>query len=896
MKVVLMVAEKPSLALSISKILSGGNINTKKGVSSACPIHEFNGSFLGENIKFKMTSVCGHVMSLDFKGYFNNWDAVEPIELFSAATQKIEAQEKLNIVKHLKVAGKEVDFLVLWLDCDKEGENICFEVIDCVKPFMKQSNKQMIYRAHFSAITDKDIKNAMHNLKDPNKNESLSVDARQELDLRVGCAFTRFQTKYFQGKYGNLDSSLISYGPCQTPTLAFCVARHDIIQSFQPETYWKIQASLKPNIILDWERVRIFDREIANLFFNLVKGAKEATVVSIQEVEKKKAPPIALNTVELLRVASSGLGIGPQQTMHIAEKLYTQGFISYPRTETTNYPKSFDLIGPLKLQCGNRSFGEYVSQLLSKGINKPRKGLDAGDHPPITPMRLASPNDLSSDMWKVYDYIVKHFISTVSYECCYKVKTITFSINKEVFSCTGKTVIDPGFTYVMDWQAIPKEESLPSFEINQSLETKDLKLVECLTTPPDYLTESELISLMEKHGIGTDASISVHINNICQRNYVTVTTGRKLIPTPLGIVLVHGYHKIDPELALPTMRAAVERQLNMISSGKADYKAVLTYSVDMFEKKFDYFMKHIDSMDELFECSFTKLSESGKPISRCGKCRRYMKYITTKPYRLHCSNCNETYALPQDGYVKIYNELKCPLDDFELLLWTRGGATKSFPLCPFCFSNPPLDGMKEKSGCNQCTHPTCKHSLAKLSVMECDACDGGVLVLEPFSAPKWQLSCNKCNCIWSLLKNVPFVSVKDDICECGARLLEVHFDKEKSPLPDNKVKHIGCLICDPVISSRSRCLEQSNNINKRQFNRLRGRGRGRSANTSRGRDSFQTKGRGREDNIDRNEKGRRGRGEFQRAKGRRGRKADDDDNESYLRRPHDHNFSEFLNF
>ena len=72
------------------------------------------------------------------------------------------------------------------------------------------------------------------------------------------------------------------------------------------------------------------------------------------------------------------------------------------------------------------------------------------------------------------------------------------------------------------------------------------------------------------------------------------------------------------------MRAAVERQLSMIATGNADYNAVLRFSVDMFEKKFEYFMKHIESMDELFECSFTKLSESGKPMSRCGKCRRYL--------------------------------------------------------------------------------------------------------------------------------------------------------------------------------------------------------------------------------------------------------------------------------
>merc|ERR1719500_333769 len=104
----------------------------------------------------------------------------------------------------------------------------------------------------------------MNCLGEPDENQSRSVDARQELDLRIGCAFTRFQTRYFQGKYGDLDSSVISYGPCQTPTLGFCVDRHDQITNHKPEAYWVLQvtveASLEKRVNLEWDRVRCFDR------------------------------------------------------------------------------------------------------------------------------------------------------------------------------------------------------------------------------------------------------------------------------------------------------------------------------------------------------------------------------------------------------------------------------------------------------------------------------------------------------------------------------------------------------------------------------------------------------------------------------------------------------------
>lgn len=248
------------------------------GSNGSCSVHEWRGTFRGESVAFKMTSVCGHVMSLDFTGQYNSWDKVDPVELFQCRTEKKEANVKLRMPMFLSQEAKGCEYLVLWLDCDKEGENICFEVMHAVGTQIRNVfSDKVTFRAKFSAITEKDIKYAMEHLIHPNENEAKSVDARQELDLRVGCAFTRFQTRFFQGRYGDLDASLISYGPCQTPTLGFCVQRHDEIQQFKPETYWYIQMSVgTPETNVEWQRVRVFKKEIAIIFLNQLKEFKEA--------------------------------------------------------------------------------------------------------------------------------------------------------------------------------------------------------------------------------------------------------------------------------------------------------------------------------------------------------------------------------------------------------------------------------------------------------------------------------------------------------------------------------------------------------------------------------------------------------------------------------------------
>ena len=203
---------------------------------------------------------------------------------------------------------------------------------------------------------------------------------------------------------------------------------------------------------------------------------------------------------------------------------------------------------------------------------------------------------------------------------------------------------------------------MPDLKVGQSIHVQSLRLHSALTTPPPLLSESDLISMMEKNGIGTDASIPTHIQSITTRQYVEVVGPRReMQPTQLGIMLVHGYHRIDADLVLPAVRSEVEKLITLIAEGKADKDAVLRHSITNFRLKFEFFQKNIQRMDELFESSFSKLAECGKPFCRCGQCRRFMNLIQTRPARLYCNTCDIICNLPDDATFKTMDGKLCPL-------------------------------------------------------------------------------------------------------------------------------------------------------------------------------------------------------------------------------------------
>lgn len=411
----------------------------------------------------------------------------------------------------------------------------------------------------------------------------------------------------------------------------------------------------------------------------------------------------------------------------------------------------------------------------------------------------------------------------------------------ESFKVTATVLVDAGYLAVQRGEEVDPDATLPEFKKGEVLAIDNanvsVRLVQKKTQPPTYLTESELIGTMERNGIGTDASIPTHIDNILKRNYVVLESGRRLVPTQLGIVLVQGYLRIDPDLVLPRVRSAIEEQCTLIAQGKKDKGEVVEHSLNNFKAKFEYFVMKINMMDELFGSSFTKLANAGMPFSRCGLTRRYLQFIDGPPKRLYNKFTEQVYSLPQGGQLKQYTGLQCSENcKFELVLYVVGSSpSRNYLFCPYCYNNPERQWGKMpsdptgKNFCLECPLPDYHPVIKALTVCD-DPESGGVFILDVASKPKWKFistrSAFTVNLPKKIIKSVRVLKKVDE--ETGFHHVEVEFNPDAEVEGVTNNKHRGCLLTDPLLQSLLHAHEGSD--------RMKGTGRhGRGDRGGRGR-------------------------------------------------------------
>eukprot|EP00268_Persea_americana_P023588 TRINITY_DN23151_c0_g1_i7.p1 TRINITY_DN23151_c0_g1~~TRINITY_DN23151_c0_g1_i7.p1 ORF type:complete len:566 (+),score=90.61 TRINITY_DN23151_c0_g1_i7:130-1827(+) len=551
---VLNVAEKPSVAKAVAGILSRNRgLRVRDGRSRYNRIFEFEYTIRSQACHMLVTSVTGHLMELDFDERYRKWYSCDPSDLYSAPVRKHVPQDKVDIKRCLEEEARKCQWLILWLDCDREGENIAFEVVEVCTAVNHHLN---IWRARFSALIDREIHEAVQNLVRPNQLFADAVDARQEIDLRIGASFTRFQTMLLKDAFvldfaGDEKNLVLSYGPCQFPTLGFVVERFWEIQSHEPEEFWTINCSHTSNegiATFNWMRGHMFDHTCAVIIYEMCVEEPTATVTRVRNQEKLKYPPYPLSTIELQKRASRYFRMSSEHTMKVAEELYQAGFISYPRTETDGFSVNTDLHAIVREQQGHPLWGSYAQQLLDpeSGLwrNPGSGGHDDKAHPPIHPTKFSTGESRwSQDHNRLYELVVRHFLACVSQPAVGAETTVEIDIAGELFSASGRVIVAKNYLDVYRFESWGGS-MIPNYLFGQQFVPTSLTLDSGVTRPPPLLSEADLLSCMDKAGIGTDATMHDHIKKLLDRFYATKDTNTRFSPTNLGEALVMGYDEM----------------------------------------------------------------------------------------------------------------------------------------------------------------------------------------------------------------------------------------------------------------------------------------------------------------------------------------------------------------
>jgi len=614
---VLVVCEKNSVAKAVASALSDDSYRAFDVNGIPCY------AFSKDGRRWVAVGLKGHIMDFDFEAGLNDWDSVDPKELFKASPVRVFREESLKYVEVLRELGRRAEEVVLALDADVEGEGIAFEVIDVVRAVNPYAEFK---RAWFSSLDREELLRAFRNLREPNKRLADKCFARSMIDLTVGASFTRLLTlKVREVEPSALPKGhFISYGPCQSPTLYFVVKRALERERFQSQKFYRVVAKLRVgDRVLEVEHVkgRFNAKEEAELVMTRAGKAIAAEVEDVRVTKTKREPPNPLDTVELESLASKHLNIRAKRTLDIAEELYRRGLISYPRTETQVYPPSAH--ERLKAFASHPEFGSYVKWLLARGA-KPTSGpKDDKAHPPIHPIRAATRDEveraLGRDGWRLYELIVRHFIATFSPPAQLESRRYMFNIGGERFAFTTLEVVDKGFLAIYHYD-YPREEPHLPLKVGDKVQVLSVDVKEGRTEPPPYLSESELLKLMERWGIGTDATMQDHIQTNIDRGYMYIEA-KRCIPTELGKRLITQLEKHVPELVRPEIRGMMERELAKIASGDEDMESVIAKAKEYFLSQY---LKLEEKVYEVAKClaevsSRSILEVEGRSRGRRGK-------------------------------------------------------------------------------------------------------------------------------------------------------------------------------------------------------------------------------------------------------------------------------------
>ncbi len=694
----LIITEKNNSAKKISEILSGGD--AKADASYKTPYYTWTEA---DGSEHTTVGLKGHVLNPAFPEGYSNWQETDPKSLIDAKLVK-EATDK-NVVKAVRKLAKEADSIVIATDFDREGELIGLEALGealDVNPELVDGSldgdsgaRPTVLRARYSALTKDEIERAFNELDELSYPLADAAQVRQEIDLIWGATLTR-AVSLATRRFG---SNFLSVGRVQSPTLGLIVERELERRAHVAKPFWEVFAKfVHPEGAFEahhktdkfWEKP---EAEAA-----LAATDSPGEVVELSKRKNTRKPPTPYNTTAFTTDASSRLGITPSQAMRLAEDLYMDGFISYPRTDNTVYPVSLDLKELVGSLVRIPEFSA-AKDLLDGELTPTRGKKETTDHPPIYPTQAVYPNALEGPKRRVYELVVRRFLATFGKPMITESARADIRAGTEMYFVRGSIVVDPGYAAIYTY-ARSADNELPALEEGQKLDLDGAPwMVDKETQPPSRISQGKLIEMMEELGLGTKATRPDIIQKLYSRGYVYNNPPE---PSETGIAMYKAFHDHVVRMATPEMTAELEHDMDLIADGKTSKDQVIQISRDMLHQTYDDLFER---REELAKTIWAGMDED-KYIGHCEVCEEKGRTVHEdgSPNRLRIidlkggkrfwgcegynrdnpddpDSCGNSGPLPGRGYELWRLEPKCSVCGVRPRLSVKGFRGRPWKLC-----------------------------------------------------------------------------------------------------------------------------------------------------------------------------------------------------------------------
>ena len=561
---------------------------------------------------------------------------------------------KNALVKELKAEAKQAETVYLATDPDREGEAISWHLASVLGLDPAAPN-----RVTFDEITKKGIQEGMAHPRAIDMDLFNAQQARRELDRLVGYKLSPFL--WHKVRKG------LSAGRVQSVAVRIIRDRELEIEQFKPEEYWNIDASLKPrgsgaaftarlSAGADGKKLTVRNKEEADAIVAALEG-KPYTVTRVDKGQRRRQPQPPFITSTLQQDASRALGFSATRTMRAAQRLYEGmevagygqiGLITYMRTDSLRIAD--EAAAAARTFISNNWGVPYVC--AKKRVWKSRSATAAQDAheairpsmPELTPEQVEG--SISGDEARLYRLIWSRFMASQMADCVMDTVSATIAAGDYLFRASGYHVTFDGFTALYEESTDDKQKkatALPPLEPGQVLDLKKLSAEQKFTQPPPYYTEATLIHTLEENGIGRPSTYAPIITTIVDRGYVEKDQ-KKLRTTPLGQAVNQVMLEQFPDIVNPAFSADMEKKLDVVEAGKADW----VQTVDEF---YQGFAKSLEAAEKNIEGKRVKVEDipTDEICDKCGrpmviKSGRYGKFVACSGF----PECRNSHPLVKD--------------------------------------------------------------------------------------------------------------------------------------------------------------------------------------------------------------------------------------------------------